>query len=65
MPPNMLSETPRDPTYSTHTRARVERDTSPQRIFNHLLRGEESVVEKWNYVRDNPMRAVLVTNADD
>jgi putative transposase len=33
--------------------------------FDHVLRSDESYAEKWNYVRDNPVRAGLVTNADD
>ena len=34
-------------------------------FFDHLLRSDESYTQKWNYVRDNPVRAGLVTNADD
>jgi putative transposase len=33
--------------------------------FDHVLRNDESYAQKWNYVRDNPVRAGLVTNADD
>lgn len=33
--------------------------------FDHVLRSGESYSEKWNYVRDNPVRAALVTSADD
>jgi putative transposase len=33
--------------------------------FDHVLRSDESYAEKWNYVRGNPVRAGLVTNADD
>jgi len=29
-------------------------------FFDHLLRDEESYAEKWDYVRDNPVRAGLV-----
>jgi hypothetical protein len=29
------------------------------------LRSEESYAQKWGYVRDNPLRAGLVANADD
>ena len=36
-----------------------------RRFFDHVLRSDESYGEKWNYVRDNPVRAGLVTNADD
>ena len=34
-------------------------------FFDHLLRNDESYGEKWNYVRENPVRANLVTRADD
>ena len=34
-------------------------------FFDHLLRSEESYDQKWNYVRDNPVRAGLVVNASE
>jgi putative transposase len=34
-------------------------------FFDHVLRNDESYGEKWNYVRENPVRAGLVTNAED
>jgi putative transposase len=34
-------------------------------FFDHVLRSDESYSQKWNYVRENPVRAGLVTNADD
>ena len=33
--------------------------------FHHRLRGAESYSEKWEYVRENPVRADLVSKADD
>jgi putative transposase len=33
-------------------------------FFDHILRSDESYAEKWNYVRDNPVRAGLVATAD-
>jgi REP element-mobilizing transposase RayT len=33
-------------------------------FFDHLLRSCESYQEKWEYVRLNPVRAGLATNAD-
>jgi len=33
--------------------------------FDRLLRRDESVDEKWHYMRMNPVRANLVTSADD
>jgi hypothetical protein len=32
-------------------------------FFDHLLRSEESYDQKWNYVRDNPVRANLAQKA--
>lgn len=34
-------------------------------FFDHVLRGSESASEKWDYVRNNPVRAGLVHRADD
>ena len=34
-------------------------------FFDHVLRSHESYSEKWNYVRDNPVRAGLVSSADE
>jgi putative transposase len=34
-------------------------------FFDHLLRSNESYAEKWNYVRENPVRAGLVESAND
>jgi hypothetical protein len=34
-------------------------------FFDHLLRSSESYSEKWNYVRENPVRAGLVSHAND
>ncbi len=34
-------------------------------FFDHLLRGSESYAEKWAYVRETPVRAGLVDDADD
>ena len=34
-------------------------------FFDHVLRASESYSEKWNYVFENPVRAGLVTRADD
>ena len=38
---------------------------SQKTFFDHLLRSSESYSEKWNYVRQNPVRAGLVTGAED
>jgi REP element-mobilizing transposase RayT len=34
-------------------------------FFDHLLRSDESYSEKWEYVRQNPVRAGFVEHADD
>jgi REP element-mobilizing transposase RayT len=34
-------------------------------FFDHLLRSDENYSQKWNYVWENPVRAGLVTKADD
>ena len=34
-------------------------------FFDHLLRSSESYSQKWNYVRENPVRAGLVSDATD
>lgn len=36
-----------------------------QKTFDHLLRSTESYSEKWNYVRENPVRAGLVQKAEE
>ena len=51
-----ISKMPR--TTSTATGAIWQRE-----FFDHLLRSEESYDQKWNYVRDNPVRANLAQSA--
>ena len=34
-------------------------------FFDHLLRNDESYSQKWNYVRENPVRAGLAKSPDD
>jgi putative transposase len=34
-------------------------------FFDHVLRSEESRSAKWNYVRENPVRAGLAMNAEE
>ena len=33
--------------------------------FDHVLRSDESYGQKWQYVRDNPVRAGIVASADE
>ena len=34
-------------------------------FFDHVLRNDESYGQKWEYVRENPIRAGLVQGADE
>jgi putative transposase len=34
-------------------------------FFDHVLRNNESYSQKWNYVRENPVRAGLIASAAD
>jgi len=34
-------------------------------LHDHVLRSNESYSQKWNYVRENPVRAGLVKSAED
>jgi len=34
-------------------------------FFDHILRSNESYSEKWEYVRDNPKRAGLISNGEE
>jgi REP element-mobilizing transposase RayT len=34
-------------------------------FFDHILRSDESYGQKWEYVRENPLRAGLVSHAED
>lgn len=34
-------------------------------FFDHVMRSGESYSQKWDYVRENPVRAGLVVRADD
>jgi REP element-mobilizing transposase RayT len=34
-------------------------------FFDHVLRSEENYEEKWNYVRNNPVRAGLVESGEN
>ena len=36
-----------------------------EEFFDHALRSSESYSEKWNYVRENPVRADLVASPDE
>jgi REP element-mobilizing transposase RayT len=46
--------------YSTETARVWQRE-----FFDHVLRSEESYAEKWEYMRQNPVRAGLTPRAED
>jgi len=43
----------------------IEAPLWQKEFFDHLIRSGESYSEKWDYVRQNPVRAGLVARADD
>ena len=43
----------------------LEEPVWQREFFDHVLRSEESYAEKWRYVRDNPVRAGLVSRAEE
>ena len=36
-----------------------------EEFFDHVLRSSDSYNQKWDYVKDNPVRAGLVKKSDD
>ncbi len=42
----------------------IERPHWHKGFFDHLIRNSESYAQKWDYVRENPVRAGLVTSVD-
>jgi putative transposase len=54
------------PRATSPTGRRLQKTPVWQRgFFDHILRSDESYAEKWNYVRDNPVRTGLVAKAED
>jgi len=47
------------------TLSRAKGQTWEEGFFDHVLRSNESYSQKWNYVRENPVRAGLVKVAED
>jgi REP-associated tyrosine transposase len=45
--------------------SRVKGQVWQEGFFDHLLRTDESYSQKWNYVRENPVRAGLVKSTAD
>jgi putative transposase len=53
-------------TMSKHWRGQeIEAPHWQKGFFDHLIRSDESHAEKWRYVRENRVRAGLVTRAED
>lgn len=52
-------------TLSVALKARGDRPLWQPGFFDHVLRNDESYAQKWEYVRDNPLRAGLVSQSDD
>jgi len=54
---------------NTISKTRCENEVAPphwqKTFFDHLLRSSESYSERWKYVRENPVRAGLVTSPQD
>jgi len=50
---------------SVSARATKKRPLWQPGFFDHILRNEESYGQKWEYVRENPVRAGLVSGADE
>jgi len=53
------------PEFARETRAATQDGIWQRGFFDHLLRSEESYAEKWEYVRQNPVRAGLVARPDE
>jgi hypothetical protein len=47
------------------TGRRLQKTIWQRGVFDHVLRSDESYAQKWEYVRENPVRARLVANAGD
>jgi REP element-mobilizing transposase RayT len=47
------------------TLSRAKGQIGEEGFFGHVLRTNESYSQKWNYVRENPVRAGLVKSAAD
>jgi REP element-mobilizing transposase RayT len=44
--------------------SRTKKQIWQEGFFDHVLRNDESYTQKWNYVRENPVRAGLVGDAE-
>src|SRR6266496_513014 len=44
---------------------RVSRQFWQEGFFDHVMRNDESYSQKWNYVRENPVRAGFVNSAEE
>jgi putative transposase len=44
---------------------KIGRKVWQEEFFDHVLRSSESYSQKWDYVKENPVRAGLVKRSDD
>ena len=51
--------------WKTSVMLRLGRKIWQREFFDHLLRSEEKLTEKWNYFRENPVRSGLCAAAED
>jgi hypothetical protein len=54
-----------DVTPSSRASAAATTPLWQREFFDHILRSDESYAQKWEYVRENPMRVGLVSDPDD
>jgi REP element-mobilizing transposase RayT len=47
------------------TLSRTDNQIWQEGFFDHVLRSDESYAQKWQYVRENPVRAGLVSRSED
>ena len=47
------------------SRSRSQGQVWQEGFFDHVLRNDESMSQKWEYIRQNPVRAGLVDHAED
>ena len=44
---------------------KLSRKIWQEEFFDHVLRSSESYSQKWDYVKENPVRAGLVSGSDE
>jgi len=51
--------------WKTSVALRLGHEVWQREFFDHLLRSDEKLDEKWNYIRENPVRAGLCAHPED